>query len=52
MTETQWQFFTEFKNNFKEQCSQWNEKFAAQLEPLQKAAASMQELKVRKVLKT
>ena len=40
MTETQWQFFTDFKQNFKEQCSQWNEKFAAQLEPLQKAAAS------------
>lgn len=40
MTETQWQFFTDFRQNFKEQCSQWNEKFAAQLEPLQKAAAS------------
>ena len=39
MTETQWQFFTEFKNNFKEQCSQWNEVFAAELEPLQRAAA-------------
>ena len=40
MTETQWQFFTEFRQNFKEQCSQWNEKFAAQLEPLQRVAAS------------
>ena len=40
MTETQWQFFTEFKNNFKEQCHQWNEAFATMLEPLQKAAAS------------
>lgn len=40
MTETQWQFFTEFKKNFKEQCSQWNEVFAAELEPLQRAAAS------------
>lgn len=40
MTETQWQFFTEFKNNFKEQCSQWNEAFATELEPLQRAAAS------------
>lgn len=39
MTETQWQFFTEFKNNFKEQCSQWNEDFATMLEPLQRAAA-------------
>ena len=40
MTEIQWQFFTEFRQNFKEQCSQWNEKFAAQLEPLQRVAAS------------
>ena len=40
MTETQWQFFTEFRQNFKEQCSQWNEKFAAQLEPFQRVAAS------------
>ncbi len=40
MTETQWQFFTDFKNSFKEQCCQWNAAFAAELEPLQKAAAS------------
>ena len=40
MTETQWQFFTDFKNSFKEQCCQWNEAFATELEPLQKAAAS------------
>ena len=39
MTETQWQFFTDFKNSFKEQCCQWNGAFAAELEPLQKAAA-------------
>ena len=40
MTETQWQFFTDFRTDFKEQCHQWNEAFAAELEPLQKAAAS------------
>lgn len=40
MTETQWQFFTDFRKDFKEQCHQWNEAFAAMLEPLQKAAAS------------
>lgn len=39
MTEMQWQFFTDFKNSFKEQCCQWNGAFAAELEPLQKAAA-------------
>ncbi len=40
MTETQWQFFTDFRKDFKEQCHQWNEAFATELEPLQKAAAS------------
>lgn len=40
MTETQWQFFTDFRRDFKEQCHQWNEAFATELEPLQKAAAS------------
>lgn len=40
MTETQWQFFTDFRKDFKEQCHQWNEAFATMLEPLQKAAAS------------
>ena len=40
MTETQWQFFTDFRKDFKEQCHQWNEVFATMLEPLQKAAAS------------
>ena len=40
MTETQWQFFTDFRTDFKEQCHQWNEAFATELEPLQKAAAS------------
>lgn len=39
MTEMQWQFFTDFKNSFKEQCYQWNGAFAAELEPLQKSAA-------------
>ena len=40
MTETQWQFFTDFRMDFKDKCHQWNEAFAAMLEPLQKAAAS------------
>ena len=40
MTETQWQFFTDFRKDFKEQCHQWNEDFATMLEPLQRAAAS------------
>ena len=40
MTEIQWQFFTDFRMDFKDKCHQWNEAFAAMLEPLQKAAAS------------
>lgn len=39
MTETQWQLFVDFRKGFKEHCIHWNEAFAAELEPLQKAAA-------------
>ena len=39
MTQQEWDAFSQFRDNFKNQISQWNQ-FASQLIPLQKAAAN------------
>lgn len=40
MTKSQWNYFCQFRNDFRQQCNQWNTKFVEILEPLQKNAAS------------
>lgn len=39
MTKNQWSYFCHFRNDFRQQCDQWNERFAEILKPLQRTAA-------------
>ena len=40
MTESQWDYFVDFRGTFQRHCENWNKEFAPLLEPLQKGAAS------------
>lgn len=39
VTKNQWSFFCHFRNDFRQQCDQWNARFAEILNPLQRTAA-------------